>query len=139
MFSTFLKKPVTPARFKKSIEKINNHLNPASKTLNETEKPFLFVKAGNKHVKVNIHELMYVEAVNDYAKLHLTTGKTVLINISLKEVLQRLLKYQFTQVHRSYAINMQHIELIDDNTIFIKEHQIPIGKTYKSTVSKLLK
>jgi len=82
---------------------------------------------------------MYVEALNDYAKLHLTTGKTVLINISLKDVLQRLLKYQFTQVHRSYVVNMQHIELVDDDTIIIKEHQIPIGKTYKSIVSQLLK
>jgi DNA-binding LytR/AlgR family response regulator len=136
----FLKKPLTPARFKISIEKISTYLKQQTgNNTSEIERPFLFVKSGHKHIKVNIHELMYAEAVNDYAKLHLITGKNILINISLKDLLQRLAKYQFNQVHRSYVVNMQHIELVDDDTIFMKEHQIPIGKTFKSEVSKLLK
>lgn len=134
----FLKKPVTPARFKVAIEKILNALKK-NNTGNENEKPFLFVKSSLKHIKVNIHELMYAEAVNDYAKLHLTTGKNILINISLKELLQKLTTHQFIQVHRSYIVNLEHIELIDDDTIIMNGYQIPIGKTYKSEVSKFLK
>ncbi|MFX8457362.1 LytTR family transcriptional regulator DNA-binding domain-containing protein [Acinetobacter baumannii] len=42
-------------------------------------------------------------------------------------------------MHRSYIVNLEHIELIDDDTIIMKSFQIPIGKTFKSEVSKFLK
>lgn len=133
----FLKKPFTPARFRTCMERIEQSQNKRS-TQNENEKAILFVKSGVKHVKVNLNELIYAEAVNDYAKLHLQNGKTLLINLSLKELLHKIQSLSFLQVHRSYVINMQQIDLVENDTINMKGNDIPIGKTFRPAFQKLI-
>ena len=133
----FLKKPFTPARFRTCIERIEQSQSKRNASV-ETDKAILFVKSGVKHVKVNLNELLFAEAVNDYAKLHLSTGKTLLINLSLKELLQKIQSLSFLQVHRSYIINMQQIDLVENDTINIKSNDIPIGKTFRTAFQKIL-
>jgi DNA-binding LytR/AlgR family response regulator len=131
----FLKKPVTPPRFKACLEKIMafNKNTPAT-----SDKPFLFVKAGFKYVRVNIDEILYAEAVGDYVKLHLKGKKSVLVNISLRDLLSRIEKYSFAQVHRSYIISLAHIDSVDDEGVTMGEQIIPVGKTYKPFLNRLL-
>jgi len=133
----FLKKPFTPARFRTCMERIE-HSQSKRATSVENDKAILFVKSGVKHVKVNLNELLFAEAVNDYAKLHLSNGKTLLINLSLKELLQKIQSLSFLQVHRSYIINMQQIDLVENDTINIKSNDIPIGKTFRGAFQKIL-
>ena len=133
----FLKKPFTLARFKTCMERIEQSQNKRTGS-NENDKAILFVKSGVKHIKVNLNELLFAEAVNDYAKLHLSNGKTLLINLSLKELLQKIQSLSFLQVHRSYIINMQQIDLVENDTINIKSNDIPIGKTFRTAFQKIL-
>ena len=133
----FLKKPFTPARFRTCMERIEQSQSKRTTAI-ENDKAILFVKSGVKHVKVNLNELLFAEAVNDYAKLHLSTGKTLLINLSLKELLHKIQSLSFLQVHRSYIINMQQIDLVENDTINIKSNDIPIGKTFRNAFQKIL-
>ncbi len=131
----FLKKPFTPARFKTCMDRIDQS-KKKKEVINDS--PILFVKSGITHIKVNLNELLYVEAVNDYAKLFLQNGKNILINLSLKELLQKIQHHSFLQVHRSYVINMEQIELVENDSIHIKGFEIPIGKTYRQSFQKVL-
>jgi len=133
----FLKKPFTPARFKTCMERIVQ-AQAKRNVPNETDNTILFVKSGIKHVKVNLKELIYAEAVNDYVKLYLHNNKPLLINLSLKELLQKIHNLSFYQVHRSYIINMQQIDLVENDVIHIKGNDIPIGKTFKPAFQKIL-
>ena len=133
----FLKKPFTPARFKTCMERIEQAQQKRN-VQSETDNTILFVKSGIKHIKVNLKELIYAEAVNDYAKLYLQNSKPLLINLSLKDLLQKIHSLSFYQVHRSYIINMQQIDLVENDIIHIKGNDIPIGKTFKPAFQKLL-
>jgi two-component system, LytTR family, response regulator len=133
----FLKKPFTPARFRTCMDRIEQTQSKRN-ILTENDNAILFVKSGVKHVKINLDELLYAEAVNDYAKLHLQNGKELLINLSLKELMQKIHGLTFLQVHRSFLINMQQIDLVENDTIKIKGSEIPIGKTYRPAFQKVL-
>ncbi|MFY7652963.1 MAG: LytR/AlgR family response regulator transcription factor [Chitinophagaceae bacterium] len=141
----FIKKPILPARFKKSIDKIMEQAALKQKqTLDKDEnsnknKPFLFVKTGAKIVKIDIETLTYAEALRDYIKLVLNTKENHLINLSLTELAKRLQPYGFMQVHRSYLVNTRHIKQVQDDMVFLPGIEIPIGKTYKSIINELLK
>lgn len=139
----FLKKPILPNRFKKSIDKIFERelpVAPVPATV-EKEKPFLFIKTGVKIIKIEIDRLLYAEALRDYIKLVLSGQETHLVNLSLSELSRRLANFGFLQVHRSYVVGIRHIKQVQDDIIYLQENNtaIPIGKTYKSVIGTLLK
>ncbi len=137
----FLKKPILPNRFKKSIDKIFEKNAPAAPAPVEKEKPFLFIKSGVKIIKIEIDRLVYAEALRDYIKLVLSNNETHLVNLSLSELCKRLSTFGFMQVHRSYVVAIRHIKQVQDDMIYLQEVStpIPIGKTYKSVIGDLLK
>jgi DNA-binding LytR/AlgR family response regulator len=139
----FLKKPILPNRFKKSMDKIFEKMAPvtAAPVPVEKEKPFLFIKSGVKIIKIEIDRLVYAEALRDYIKLILTNNETHLVNLSLSELCKRLSSFGFMQVHRSYVVAIRHIKQVQDDMIYLQEvtTPIPIGKTYKSVIGDLLK
>jgi len=137
----FLKKPILPNRFKKSIDKIFERVQPASTVPVEKEKPFLFIKSGVKIIKIEIEKLLYAEALRDYIKLVLDSNETHLVNLSLSELSRRLASFGFLQVHRSYVVGIRHIKQVQDDIIYLQAGNtpIPIGKTYKSVIGELLK
>lgn len=139
----FLKKPILPNRFKKSIDKIFERETPVTPLplAAEKEKPFLFIKTGIKIIKIEIDRLLYAEALRDYIKLVLIGQETHLVNLSLSELSRRLASYGFLQVHRSYVVGIRHIKQVQDDIVYLQENNtpIPIGKTYKSVIGSLLK
>jgi DNA-binding LytR/AlgR family response regulator len=136
----FLKKPILPARFKRSIDKIlqQDLIKNRPVDLMDKNKPFLFVKSGLKIIKIELENLLYVEALRDYIKLVLINKETHLINLSLSELSRRLASHGFIQVHRSYIVSIRHIKQVHDDMIDIQNVSIPVGKTYKSVIADLL-
>lgn len=139
----FLKKPILPNRFKKSIDKIFEREVAVTSlpVAAEKGKPFLFIKTGVKIIKIEIDRLLYAEALRDYIKLVLSGQETHLVNLSLSELSRRLANFGFLQVHRSYMVGIRHIKLVQDDIIYLQENNtpIPVGKTYKSVIGMLLK
>jgi DNA-binding LytR/AlgR family response regulator len=135
----FLKKNILANRFKQCIKKIVDYLQ-GQLSIKTDESAFLFVKSGLKHIKVDIRELVYAEAENEYVKIYLVKNKSYLINTSLKQLLIKLQDYNCIQVHRTFLVNLQYVDYIDDGMIVLNNaQQIPIGKTFKNEVLKFLK
>lgn len=139
----FLKKPILPNRFKISIDKIFERTSNtrSSGAAADREKPFLFIKSGAKIIKIEIERLIYAEALRDYIRLVLTGNETHLVNLSLSELSKRLANFGFLQVHRSYVVAIRQIKQVQDDIINLQDstEPIPVGKTYKSVISELLK
>ncbi len=139
----FLKKPILPARFKKTIDKIMERseavTNSESIAIPDRNKSFLFVKSGVKIIKIDISQLLYAEALRDYIKLVLVNKEAHLINLSLAELSKKLSNHGFIQIHRSYIISISQIKQVHDDTAYLPGAEIPIGKTYKSAINELLK
>jgi two-component system, LytTR family, response regulator len=97
----------------------------------------IFLKAEGKIFKLVPDEILYAEASGNYSKI-ITAGFTIMPAMSFTSLVSMLRHPCFSRVHRSFVINKQHIRLIDGNRIFIRNHEIPIGSSYKDDFIKEL-
>lgn len=90
----------------------------------------IFVKTKNRLEKILLRDIRWVEASDIYALVCTATG-TYLLNTSLKAVEEKFPATCFLRVHRSYIVNLDKIEAIEEDDLLITDQRIPIGKTYR--------
>ena len=88
-----------------------------------------FVKDGNSLVKINVSDILFIRADDNYSRIF-TIKKNYLLSKTLKSLEGKLPKEKFMRVHRSYIVNLNTIEKIKENTIFIHKHSLPISRSY---------
>ena len=84
-----------------------------------------------------LHDILWVEAHDIYAMIFTLAGK-YLLNSSLKVIEEKFPSSKFIRVHRSYIINLDKVNAIEENDLIINDHPIPVGKTYRDTLMKRL-
>lgn len=125
----YLLKPVSFERFLKAANKAYDYFAGTSK-----EASYLFIKTDNKLEKVNLDELLFVEAMENYVALY-TADKKLITHSTLKALQEKLPAAQFIQPHKSYLVNIQCIQSIEGNILHIGgKYQIPISKYQKDEV-----
>ena len=135
----YLLKPITFARFFNAIEKfkdlqhkVENEVNPIP--LNNKNN-HIFVSKNRKKIKLIFDEILYVESLKDYIKIHLTNeSHTIKFSISAFE---KELDQRFVRIHRSYIVNQNKITAFTKNDVEIGDIEIPIGDNYKENLNKL--
>jgi len=138
--SDYLLKPFGFERFLKAINKtfssIGTHISnlPQANTISKR----IFLKSNKKYTQVEIDTILFIESSGNYTKV-ITKFETITIREKLSSVLELLPKEDFLQVHKSFAVAPKHIKNIEGNRIFIVDHIIPIGKSFKTNVVQLLK
>ena len=138
----YLVKPFEFARFTQAVERVGSRVAsaataPAAEAL--PTRSDLFVKVNSRMVRINFDEVLYVEALSDYVNI-VTEKHKYIVYTTLKSLETRLSPYiNFVRVHRSYLLNTQHIESIEDNTANLHGgHFVPIGKSYQEGFYKSL-
>lgn len=129
----YLLKPVLPARFEKAIEKafaFYKLLKSENGIVEKLTQNFIFIKAERKYYKILFEKILYIEALKDYVIIHTFRDK-VITAMNLKTIHSKLPKDIFIRVSKSYIVNESAIECFDNNTIYINENKIPIGKVYQ--------
>ena len=136
----YLVKPFDFARFTQAVQRVRprQSLAPAPSAESPANAD-LFVKVNSRMVRVNFDEVLYVEALSDYVNI-VTDKHKYIVYTTLKALENRLGPFpNFTRVHRSYLLNTQHIESIEDNTANLRGgHFVPIGKSYQDGFYKSL-
>lgn len=122
----YLLKPISYERFEKSMEKLFR-IYPDEKT---QEKQYTYFKVSGKLVKVMHTELLYAQSVKDYILLKTTKGN-LLTYMTMKNLAGLLPAGIFMRIHRSYLVNMDHIEVIDKNMVKVAGMDIAVGENYR--------
>ena len=125
----YLVKPVDFTRFFKGFQKAQSFL--ARSTERESR---LFVKEGNKLVKIELKEVKYFKSEANYIAVVLKDQK-ILTLMTLKELESKLPDF-FQKVHRSYIVNLNSIDSIDNNSIEIGKDYIPVSQRYENDLFK---
>ncbi|SFZ89609.1 DNA-binding response regulator, LytR/AlgR family [Flaviramulus basaltis] len=125
----YLVKPFSFDRFFKAINKAKDRLETSKNTLGESEN-VLFLNVDKTHHKIILNTILYIESDRNYITVTTQTQKLSYID-SLKNWIVKLPANQFIQVHKSFIINSKFVDKISGNTIFVSNHKIPIGRTYK--------
>lgn len=127
----YLLKPIGFERFSKAVHKFFNLYSSVQVIENEAEKEdFIFVKADKKLIKVLYQDIFYIEGLKDYVILHTPSGRIVTLQ-TMKSLEKKLPSEIFIRVHRSYIVNLNLIEMMESNSLLVKNKSIPIGKNYR--------
>jgi DNA-binding LytR/AlgR family response regulator len=132
----YLVKPITYARFFKAVTKAKEAFD-VQQPLQLYSKD-LYIKSDSKIVKINLKDLLYVEALADYVMMYTSAGNRHVVHATMKGVEKKLNSGEFVRVHRSYIVNIEKIEAIEDLSIVISKKLIPIGASYKENFLKKL-
>ncbi len=129
----YLLKPYSFERFLQAIDKVEQ--NTPTKNIDQD---FLFIKTENRLEKVNLKDILFIEGMRDYRRVHLATKRIMTLQ-TFTEFEKIIPQNIVCRVHKSYMVSVQQIESISKNRIKIKDQLIPISETYKSQLFDLIK
>lgn len=101
-------------------------------------KDFMFVKDGYVFKKIFFNELLFLESEANYITLHLKSEKKVMVRSTLNDFIDQLNPNIFIRVHRSYSVNINLIEDVFPTELTIQGKKIPVGKSYKEVLFRVL-
>ncbi|HNY01322.1 MAG TPA: LytTR family DNA-binding domain-containing protein [Bacteroidales bacterium] len=136
----YLVKPIRFERFVKALEKANRLLKMQTAGTPAEEEGHVLVKSGYGTTRVNFGDILYIEGLDDYIRIHFTGDrKPVLSLMSLKSILEQLPHDRFIRVHRSFIVAHRHILSVRKKVIYLSKTQIPIGDTYAEELNAWMK
>ncbi|WP_321367896.1 LytTR family DNA-binding domain-containing protein [uncultured Draconibacterium sp.] len=130
----YLKKPFSFERFFKAFSRAEElyllKANAKSTSPVSEKNEFLFIKANKKSVKLKFSDILYIEGLGDYIKIHLTSEKLV-TNLSMKKIFSLLPEEMFYRTHKSFIISVDKIDSLEGNMVCIAGEKLPIGNSYR--------
>lgn len=132
----YLLKPFTFERFQQAVSKATDFYT-FSKQSDKTEDQYLFIRADYKLLKIKISDILYIEGLNDYIKIHVANQKTVVTRMTMKTIQEKLPSKEFIRVHRSFIVPFSRIESIRNKFIYMGGKEIPVGGLYEEQLFKL--
>lgn len=97
---------------------------------------YLLIRADYKLHRLSYDDILLIEGLDDYIRVHIKGKTAITARLSMKAILEKLPQPEFLRVHRSYIIPMQKVKSLYNKTIQIEDFVIPVGDTYKESVSK---
>jgi two-component system response regulator LytT len=132
----YLLKPFSYEEFLRAANKVLELFEESSNQYqpNGIDDEFIFIKVEYQWVRVNLKDILYIEGLKDYVKVHLETPQKHLLSlISLKALEEKLPSTKFMRIHRSYIVSLDKISAISKNSIFIGKTEVTVGEQYKET------
>ncbi len=138
----YLLKPFTYERFQQATTKAQEYYNFITNAGN-VKQPFIYIRADYSLLKIDIQDIIYIEGLNDYLRIHLRNQKPVVARMTLKALIEKLPANDFLRVHRSYIVSLTSILKIAAKMIHIKVNDsavpLQIGKSYEEEVYSVCK
>jgi two-component system LytT family response regulator len=139
----YLVKPVPLDRFIKACNRAKElHELKAMKQQHNVQPSteYFFLNVDYSQVKVMFDDIIWIEGLRDYIKLHLkSTKKPLIVRTSLKAIETELPPHKFIRIHKSYLIAIAEITAVRKNSVFIKEMELSVGETFREAVEKLIR
>jgi len=137
----YLLKPISFDRFLKAMQQFFDIATPKfiadDAKVNDGSNDFIFVRSDRKMVRVNFEEILYVESLSDYIKIH-TSNSTVVTRETITNIEAKLPSEIFLRIHRSYIVALKNIASYTNEFVEIQKKALPISRSYKEMVLKML-
>lgn len=112
-----------------SFERFLTAVNKATQGKKADKETLLIKSEGTLH-KINVSDIIYIEALGDYVKIHFA-DQYLIVNESLTSIKSKLPHRFFVQSHRSYVINIQKVTAVSGGQVFCNKKTLPIGRTFR--------
>jgi DNA-binding LytR/AlgR family response regulator len=135
----YLLKPYTFNRFLQAADKAREKYNFLHSVAATSKEQHIMLRADYGLVKVTLADILFIEGLDNYLKIHLQNQKPLVIRITMKSLLEKFPENDFVRVHRSYIIPINRIEAVRNKMITIAGEEIPIGTSYEENFLSLFK
>lgn len=135
----FLVKPIKADRFAKAMERLKEYLVIREKASLLDERlgaGAIFIKDGYEQVKINLHEIIYLEALKDYTSIVMADRKYC-VHAALGNLIREAGFQSFIRIHRSYAVQKNYIKKISASEVLVDTVALPVGRSYKDFLNNL--
>lgn len=126
----YLLKPFTRERFGQAVQKARDHFRYRDQLRPDSEAN-LYVRADYSLHKIALADILYIEGLDDYIRIHIEGSKPVVARMTLKAIAGKLPEKDFIRVHRSYIVPFKRISLVRNKTISVGGVEIGIGNSYE--------
>ncbi len=138
----YLLKPISFERLLQAIHKCSGNLEKTQHIvkpldLEKATNPFVFIRADRKMIKIDFDELVYVESLSDYIKIH-TQSETHVTRETISNFESKLPPDRFLRIHRSFIVAASAIKAYTAEHIEIENETLPISRSYRDTVVQFL-
>lgn len=133
----YLLKPFSFDRFLQAVEKAKTVYETRNQIAN-TEAQYLFIRADYSLHKILISDILFIEGLDDYLKIHILNQKTIVARMTLKSMLEKLPASEFLRVHRSFIIPISRVDKVRNKIIYIGEEAIPVSASYEAAFAEAI-
>ena len=136
----YLVKPVSLERFIKACNKaweLHGLKTKQPVAAKENAPEYIFVNVEYSLVKLVIANIMWIEGLKDYIKIHLHEAKPVVTRMNMKTIEDELPPSKFLRIHKSYIVSVDYITAIRKSSVFINDMELPVGENYRDAVAAL--
>jgi DNA-binding LytR/AlgR family response regulator len=139
----YLLKPFTLQRFQQAVAKAAEYLsfrqslkdlpsNPNQVSPSSLRTDTLIIRADYSLIRIPVADILFIEAADDYLKIHRESKSPFLARMTMKSILEMLPADQFIRTHRSYIVSIPHIDNVRNKTISISGQEIPLSNNYET-------
>ena len=133
----YLLKPLDFERFNASVRRALEFFENREYS-KQLDQQFLFVRSGNKTIRIQLNEIEYIEARVNYIRIHRIHDDPVLTPISLREILKKIPAEKFQRIHRSYIVAIPQIKEFGNRKVLMNSlTELPVSNSYGGFVKGL--
>ncbi len=135
----YLLKPIEFNRFMMAIKKVTDAGLPGFRTTPESNgsKDYFYINMNKRRVKVNFSEILYIEGLKEYVKIHVTREKLLITKMQIGHI-QELLNEDFVRIHRSFIVAKKKVNSYNQVEVNVGNSVLPVGTNYKDSIGRLL-
>jgi len=128
----YLLKPFEFDRFQLAVSRVEQRLESQ-----KSKEAFFFIKDGFKNIKVAFEDVLFIKGSGNYLDI-VTKTKTHTTRMTFLEMVEKLPTSKFIRIHQSYLVNLEQIDKIENNQVYMASEKIPISSRYKDVLFKRL-
>ncbi|MCA8829658.1 LytTR family DNA-binding domain-containing protein [Hymenobacter sp. BT728] len=141
----FLPKPLAFQRFLRAVDKALlmfrarqqwQQPTEAGPPALETHPEDFFIRTELQYVRLRYADVLYVEAMRDFTKLHLVDGTVHITLVNLKHLEEQLPARHFMRTHRSFLVNADKIDVITGQDVQVQKKLVPLSLSYRDAVTE---
>ncbi|MGN6439937.1 MAG: LytR/AlgR family response regulator transcription factor [Agriterribacter sp.] len=137
----YLVKPVPIDRFIKACNKaweLHQLRRKAQGAPADTPVDYIFVNADYSLVKVVLSDILWIEGLKDYLRIHLkSSSKPLIVRMAMKSIEELLPATQFLRIHRSHIVSKHHITAVRKSSVFIGNTELAVGSNYQDVITSI--
>jgi DNA-binding LytR/AlgR family response regulator len=131
----YLLKPFSQARFLKACNKALE-LHKLKNKDGGKPQDHIFIKSGTSQLRLALQDILYIEGLGNYVQF-VTAAKKITSRLTMSEAEALLPIADFIRIHRSYIAAKRHISKIEKSSVWIQQHELPVGPSYLSEIEKI--